>query len=328
MQERSRSELGIGLIGVGRHGSRYLQHLLHDLPGVSLTAVCRKTGGKPLTDRRIPIYNDFRAMIADRNVQAIVVVTPPSLNHDICLEAANAGKPILIEKPLATNGRDARAMVAAASRAGIVMMTAQTLRFDPTIVLMKERIEPIQPLRSARLVSHIETKPNIMAGATGPVQTGALLELGVHLLDLVRFVTGQEISEARCTMTPLPSIAPETSVQVQLMTTGGILCTLEIARVDADRVGMAEWVGQTGTVMGDWPKRLVTRAMRDKPTERWAVESKPTVLATLEAFIRAVVTKTPPPITGLDGCRAVEIADACYRSAADGGSTVCLIVNR
>jgi predicted dehydrogenase len=54
-------------------------------------------------------------------------------------------------------------------------------------------------------------------------------------------------------------------------------------------------------------------------SEKWTVEPHATVLATLQAFIHAIHTGTPPPITGMDGCRAVEAADACYRSAELGG---------
>ena len=100
----------IGLIGAGRHGSRYIHHLLHDLPGVSLGAVCRKRameGVPSLETTEIPLYGDYRTLIADPTVEAVVVVTPPSLHPKICFEAVKAGKPILIEKPLATTGREA-----------------------------------------------------------------------------------------------------------------------------------------------------------------------------------------------------------------------------
>ena len=96
--------LGIGLIGVGRHGSRYVHHLLHDLPGVTLAALCRKRIGEGLASlprTEIPVYGDYRSLIADPMVEAVVVVTPPSLCPEICLAAVKAGKPILIEKPLA-----------------------------------------------------------------------------------------------------------------------------------------------------------------------------------------------------------------------------------
>jgi predicted dehydrogenase len=322
MLHQSPAELGIGLVGVGRHGSRYVQHLLHDLPGVALTAVCRRSGGELFPGTEIPVYNDYRTMILDPRVQAIVVVTPPSLCHDICLTAVHAGKPVLIEKPLTTTGSEARAMVVAADQAGVLLMTAQTLRFDPTIVLLREQLESIGQLRSAVLASHIETKANVMSGATGLVPLGALLELGIHLLDLVRFLTGQEILEVQCTMDPLSSTGPETLANVQLRTTGDILCTLDIARVESKRVGSAEWVGSAGKATGDWAARKVTRTATNELSQEWTVEPRPTVLATLQAFVHAIRTQTPPPITGLDGCRAVEAADACYRSAQLGGQWV------
>src|SRR5262249_45639314 len=123
--------LKIGLIGAGRHGSRYLHHLLRDLPGVTLAALCRKRIEEripSLSTTGIPVYGDYRELIADPKVEAVVVVTPPSLCHEICLEAVQARKPILIEKPLAPTGREARAMVGAAEEAGLLLMTAQTMR--------------------------------------------------------------------------------------------------------------------------------------------------------------------------------------------------------
>ena len=86
--------LRIGLIGAGRHGSRYIRHLLHDLPGVSLAALCRKRIGEglpSLSTTDIPVYGDYRALIADPRVEAVVVVTPPSLSPEICLEAVKRG---------------------------------------------------------------------------------------------------------------------------------------------------------------------------------------------------------------------------------------------
>ena len=88
------------------------------------------------------------------------------------------------------------------------------------------------------------------------------------------------------------------------------------------RVGTVEWVGSAGTVMADWPRRKVTRTALPGPSRELTVAPRPTVLDTLQAFVHAIRTQTPPPITGLDGCRAVEAADACYRSATLGGIVV------
>ena len=322
MDNRSATSLGIGLIGVGRHGSRYLQHLLHDLPEATLSAICRKSGGGAYPGTDIPVYDDYCKLIADPRVNAVVVVTPPSLCQPICLAAVAAGKAVLVEKPLALNGREARAMVTAADQRHVVLMTAQTMRFDPTILLLKEQLPAIGRLQSATLTSHVETKANLMTSLHGPVEVGALLELGIHLLDLIRFLTGEEILEVQCTMAPSPKAAPETRVHAQVLTSGGIRCILDIARAEGQRAGTAEWIGTSGTIRADWVARKLTRMAGDGTSRTWELESRPTVLATLQAFVQAIRTGTAPPISGLDGCLAVEAADACYRSAARNGVVV------
>ena len=317
--------LKIGLIGAGRHGSRYIQHLLHDLPEASLVALGRKRIGEglpSLSTKDIPIYGDYRALIADPRVEAIVVVTPPSLSHEICLEAVKAGKPMLIEKPLAPTGDEARAMVRAAEGAGVMLMTAQTMRFDSTILSLKDHLPEIGRLRYATFTSRIETKASAQVQAPIAGQRGALLEIGVHLLDLVPFLTGETVVNVRCELDQLQTIGPETMAIVQAQTTSGLRCVMDIARVSAGRVARTEWVGSHGQLAADWFHHRVTAVIGDRGPQEWVVQPQQTILATLRAFVHAVETKTPPPITGRDGWRAVEVADACYRSAEQGGATV------
>jgi len=317
--------LKIGLIGAGRHGSRYIHHLLHDLPGVSLAALCRKRIGEglpsfPITE--IPVYGDYRDLIGDPGVEAVVVVTPPSLCPEIFLAALKARKPILIEKPLAPTGREARMMVTAAEEAGLFLMTAQTLRFDSAILMLKDHLPEIGRLRYATLTSRIETKADAQLQSPMPGQCGALLEFGVHLLDLVPFLTGEEVIAVRCELDQLPTVAPDTTAIVQIQTASGLRCVLDIARVVAGRVARTEWVGTQGQIAADWFHHRVSGVIGDKGPVQWAVQPQYTVLAALRAFICAIETNSPPPISGGDGCRAVEIADACYRSAELGGASV------
>jgi predicted dehydrogenase len=155
-----------------------------------------------------------------------------------------------------------------------------------------------------------------------PGQRGALLELGVHLLDLVPFLTGEEMIEVRCEMDQLPPLGPETMALVQARTTSGMRCIMDIARVESGRVARTEWVGTKGQLTADWFHHRVTMVIGGNAPLEWVVQPQHTILATLRAFVHAIKTKTPPPITGRDGCRAVEVADACYRSAEQGGAPV------
>ena len=317
--------LRIGLIGAGRHGRRYIHHLLHDLPGVSLAALCRKRVEErlpSLSATEIPVYGDYWALIADPSVEAVVVVTPPSLCSQICLEAVRARKPILTEKPVAPTGREARMMVKAAEEIGLLLMTAQTLRFDSTILALKDHLPEIGRFRYATFTSRIETKNRDGVRPPLPGQRGALLEFGVHLLDAVSFLTGEEVVSVRCELDQLPSVGPDTMAIVQLQTTSGMRFVLDIARVVTGRVARTEWVGSRGQITADWFNQRVSVVIGGAAPLEWPVQPEQTILATLRAFVHAIETNSPPPITGRDGCRAVEVADACYRSAELGGATV------
>jgi predicted dehydrogenase len=147
----------------------------------------------------------------------------------------------------------------------------------------------------------------------------------VHMLDLVRFLTGEEVSTVRCTMDVLPQLAPETSASVDLTTGGGTVCRIEIARVPVGRVGRAVWSGSHGRLEADWGQCQL-HCSDETGTTDFDLPPAQTVLASLTAFLQAVNDDTPMPITGEDGFRAVEIAEACYRSAQDGGAPVTLPV--
>lgn len=125
------STIGLGLIGVGRHGIRYARHIIQDISDARLHAVCRQHPEQGLDipgSEGVTMYGLPEQLIADPLVDAIIVVVPPVLHKDLCLAAVAARKPVLIEKPLATTYDDACAMVDAAERAGVPLMTAHTLR--------------------------------------------------------------------------------------------------------------------------------------------------------------------------------------------------------
>lgn len=321
-----RIPIGIGLIGVGRHGLRYVRHIVEDVTTARLTAVCRQ---HPEQGFRLPggeavrVFGETEALIASPDVDVVMVVTPPMLSRDICLQAVRARKPILIEKPLSISAEDARIMVEAAGRAGVPLMTGQTLRFDSTIQALRQQRGLIGRSQRLTLTSHIESRQTKPEHAAGYGKRGAVLEIGVHMLDLVRFLTGEEIREVRCTMDAVPPAAPETRATVDLLTEEGTECSIEIARVPTGRAGTAQWTGSEGQLSANWMQRQLQWIGRTGSKE-WASPPCATVLSTITEFLQAVTTQQPMPITGDDGYRAVEIAEACYRSAQSGGASIRL----
>ena len=311
----------IGLIGLGRHGMRYARHLLQDIPEARLVAVSRRNveeGTRFGTDHGVRFYPDYRELVTDPAVDAVVVATPPSLSRLICHEAVRARKPLLIEKPLALTGADARDMVLAAQSGDVALMTAHTLRFEAAVRGLKSELPSVGVRQYLALTSRVETRRQRRRDPAEYGGRGVLLEVGIHLLDLVRFLTEEEVTEVRCEIERPERGSPESRALASLQTSGGLSCILDISRVTSVRVGRAEWVGSDGEILADWVRHRVDRLFPEDRVEARTVEERATIVDTLRAFVSAIAQRGPMPITGLDGQRAVEIADACYESAATG----------
>ncbi len=315
------TSIGVGLIGLGRHGMRYARHLLRDVPQGRLVAVCRRTvaeGSGFGAEHGLRFHADYCDLIADSAVDAVVVVTPPWVSRSICLEAVRARKPILIEKPLACTGAEAREMVSAAQSSGVPLMTAQTLRFEAAVRALRGELSEVGEKRYLTLTSRIEPRRQTGLEPAGFAGKGVLLEVGIHLLDLVRYLTGEEVVDVRCETDSSAPGQPECRALASLRTSGGMPCIVDVARVGPGRVGRCEWVGGAGQLRADWVRHRLCRLSAGGWFEEREVKESATVVDTLWAFLEAVRAGGPMPISGLDGQRAVEIADACYESARTG----------
>lgn len=163
--------IGIGLIGLGRHGLRYAAHLLEgEVPGARLVAACRRDrqAGELYAARHgIRFHATTEELVADPQVDAVIVVTPPALTLPIALEAVRYRKPLLIEKPLACRGRDAAAIAHATEAARVPLMVAHTLRFDAAVRALQAELPGIGTLCYLTLTNRVEPRPEVLAEPEG-----------------------------------------------------------------------------------------------------------------------------------------------------------------
>src|SRR5262249_20165873 len=127
------TRIGVGVIGAGKHGQRYVAHVVHDVPSFALRALSRRDadrGRAQATEVGARFHGDWRELVADPAVDAVVAVVPPVLNRAIAEAVAKAGKALLIEKPLATTGADAVAVRATLRAAGVPCLMAHTLHWN------------------------------------------------------------------------------------------------------------------------------------------------------------------------------------------------------
>lgn len=313
--------LRFGLVGLGRHGSRYVNHLLAgEVPGASLVAVCRRDMAAArafATPRGITAHAEPDLLFADRGVDAVLLAVPPNLHPALVPAALAAGKPVLVEKPLATDPEGARAILAAARRASVPLMVAHTLRFDTVVLALRAGLPEIAPLTLLTLDQMAE--PAGQAWGDAPGVGGALLNIGVHGFDLVRFLTGQEVVEVVCRTAHARSLQTEDTFAALLTLTGPPgLALVASSRAAGGRSGRIVAVGARGQLAGDVAAGTLTLIQGRERTPVPLPPSAPTVREVLRAFVQALREGTPVPVPAEEGYRAVAVAAACARSAAEG----------
>jgi predicted dehydrogenase len=135
--------LRVGVIGLGYWGPN-LVRVLAEMDGADVVAVCdRRRERLDAISRRFPAtrsYAEPHALLADEAIDAVVVATPISTHFELGLAALDAGKHVLVEKPLAASSSEAWALVARARELGLVLMPGHTFLYSPPVVSIHDLI--------------------------------------------------------------------------------------------------------------------------------------------------------------------------------------------
>ena len=317
--------LPIGLIGLGKHGVRYLAHLRGDVPGLRVAALCRQdaaSGAATAREVGAAFHADFEDLIADARVAAVISVVPPTENERVVAAAVRAGKPLLLEKPFSSSlaaGIRQRDLIAAS---GLPCLVSQTLRFGAVVREVRRHLPSLGRLHQIVLGQSFE--PTRLGWLDDPVLSGGgnVLHTGIHMFDLVRHLSGGEVARVGCTTTRVTTQQTEdsfaASMEVDLGGGPPLLAAVTGSRTTPSRYGEIRVIGEGGQIVADHVHGRVARIDDRRETELLTVTSDPTVVTVLREFERVARGETKPSVDAAEGLAAVAIADACYRSAASG----------
>jgi predicted dehydrogenase len=191
-------QLNVGVIGLGEIGAIHCDALMQ-LPQAKLLAVAdidkgkakqitQQTGAQP--------YQDYKELLAREDIDAVIVATPDHLHKEPCIHAAQAGKHILVEKPLAMTLEDCEAILEAVEKANVKLMVGFTLRFFPQYQHAKNSIEKGE---LGNLISLFARRTNLITQSQRlKGRTGVLFFLGIHDFDVLRWMVGADAKEIYC----------------------------------------------------------------------------------------------------------------------------------
>jgi myo-inositol 2-dehydrogenase / D-chiro-inositol 1-dehydrogenase len=324
--------LGVALVGSGRMGAFHGETLAQRLPGVRLAAVADPA---PQVAERLAAtlgaeraYADPAEAFADPQVEAVVIAAPARFHADLVVAAAEAGKGVFCEKPMALTLADADRAIAATRAAGVVLQVGFNRRFAPDWAAARALLEDDR-LGTPRLLRSVTRDPGGFDPARVPPNT-IFNETLIHDFDTLRFLNpGAEAAQVYATADAL--------VEPDWRDRGLLDTAVVVVRFDNGAVGVAEAcfeaaygydvrgevLGSGGmATMGDGRRtgmvfsaaggRLVETVRSDQELLAGAY------VAELAAFAAAVRDATPVPVGGEDARAALAIALAAAESVQTG----------
>lgn len=332
LSELPETPLRIGIIGVGGisqvHRDGYLSAgaevvALSDPNTLQLEARSRAWGVTRT-------YSDFRAMLADGDLDAVSICAPTSVHAPATIAAAAAGVHVLCEKPLALDLDQGRTMIEACRSAGVVLMTNHQLRSHGAVEQAKRMLErgDLGEITHVRLrQAHDWAGGDVRASFTTRASSGGgtLLDNGCHLMDLARFL-GKDVEEVYArSATRKFAVELEDTAHVSLRFASGAIGTVEVAWTATGweegfwvygTLGALEYTNRTGVP-------ILRHAYRSSPGTTWGdtdvseyrFAGDPPHARNVRAFLAAIRGERPVLCSGEDGLEAVRLILASYESA-------------
>jgi predicted dehydrogenase len=322
------AELGIGLAGCGRWGQR-LAKTIGQLEGGRIVAVqdwnlaAAQAVGAALNT---PVHATYQELIADPAVEALLVVTPHALHEEVTVAAAQAGKHVFCEKPLAVDLAASYRMIDATEQHGVKLMCGQVTRLYPIYQRVAEiahsgRLGRLAAMNVLNLV-HIDR----VSWWAKSAMMGALLHSpGVHLIDFLLHVCGSAVSvyAVESGVRVQPGVDYQDSLFLLIEFAGGVIGGLECSVSCLTPSSQGHLIGSLGSLSYDPQASRIDFASWRGEQER--IEIGPGdnearmeigIRAELQSFIDWVTRDAAPLLTAWDGLRAVAIIEAAYQSIA------------
>ena len=289
-------------------------------------------------------YTDGAALLQDPDVEAVYVASPTASHCEYVLAAAQAGKHVLCEKPLALNVSQAEEMVKACRRAGVKLGVNFMMRFHACHQYLRQLIQegrlgkPV--LGKAELTCWYPPIPGAFRQDPTQGGGGALIDMGNHCLDLLEYLFGQRVARVSCFTSNLVQAYPSEDTAAVLAEFDGGALALVNALFNVPDAAAKNMLVVYGSRGGAWAFGTIGQdstgqlhvtlegedvgydaaQVRTVAAGEETVEPEPVNIyrAHVDAMSRAIREGGEPPVPGEVGLWSQRVVAACYESARSG----------
>jgi UDP-N-acetyl-2-amino-2-deoxyglucuronate dehydrogenase len=336
-------EFGIGIIGGGVIAAVHAM-AVDAIPSASLVAVAepREAAGRELATKYNATWLPDQAALLERpDIDVVIVATPSGLHADQVVAAAQAGKQVITEKPMATTVADAERMAAACDAAGVNLAVIFQNRFSRDAVLLKRAVDAGllgRPIMGGAYVHWHRTQAYYDAnggwrGTWALDGGGALMNQSVHTIDLLQWMLGPATRISAETATLTHEIETEDTAAATVRFASGALGSIQgTTSLAKDYPIRLEIVGTEGRAVLTGSRLTVWEPGRDVAAAELLSAADITHTAgsegedpfgaahrrQLTAIVEALRTGDTPPVPAAEAMKAVAIICAIYESAQRG----------
>jgi len=322
----------VAIIGVGAMGRNHAR-VCSEMPGVELVgvadpdaraaeAVAKRYGGCA--------YVNYIQMLDEQRPNAVTVAVPTVDHLDVARQVIQRKMHLLVEKPIAFTVDEGRQIIAAAEQAGIKLMVGHIERFNPAVIALKTHLANGELGRVFQMDAHRQ----------GPFparikDVGVVIDLAVHDLDVMRYVSRAEVTRVYAETERRIHSTREDLLTGLVRLSDGTVGTLTINWLTPTKIRELYVTGERGMFRvdyltqdlyffenatangGDWETLRVLRGVSEGRMIRHVVDKKEPLRAEQEAFLASVLGQAPTAVTGMDGLRALELAQAVVTSGLE-----------
>jgi len=334
----NRSRLRFALFGCGGFGREFARYILEvaDLPAISDPDPGARRAFAAALKRTFNEYDNADALLANEDIDAVAITTANFAHKSTAIAAANAGKHVYCEKPMANSVPDCWEMVRACEKAGVRLMVGHKRRLRPAWARMIELTKELGPVIAITSCQYYDARPyNLSGWWTRAAESGGLLDIAeVHILDWMRAMCG-DIDSVRAISPPQLDARfdfPDT-IHVELRFRSEAVASLNVSmaypllkfRESGGPLVICRNGGMRFVPSLDYLDLYWQRSEDKEPHhERFDLGFDQAFRKEIGDFVNWVARGEEPCLTWKEGLRCVEGMEAAHRSAAQNGAVIPL----
>ena len=330
-------KIGYAIVGLGSYATR---QIMPNFAGCDYARIVALVSGTPakldkygaeygVAPTHRYSYADFDRIRDNPDIDAVYIVLPNSLHAEYAIRAAQAGKHVMCEKPMATSVAECQAMIAACRKAGTKLMIGYRSRFEPYNRLAIDLAQGghVGPTRLITADHGFPIKPDQWRLDRPLSGGGSMMDIGIYSLNAARYLTGEEpveVSAIESTDRSDPRFRTvEDRISFLLRFPSGIMANCISSYSSAHNsyriTGTQGWIGMDPATPYAGHAMTIRKDGVTSPRTLPA-PAKNQFAAQLDHLAECIVKNQTPIVPGEEGLADLRVIEAIYKSAAEGTS--------